>query len=356
MKTIGFLTTTVICFSAFAGGGGVGDGGGGVGVRCSDPSGASTIELLDIHEGRILGLAYEYSPQTNEEVANLAAKLFVSHFSEPVTHVQQMVQLFQWNMFLPAMRAEPFQILGIDFLNIWRNEGSATVSRVQSLNLSSDIGRVHIRPGCQLEQVAFFDDRTNILFLAENWNELDGLSKAAILLHEVIYLKNRHVGLEYAGTITPVYMTSERSRQLVGALLSTRGLLPRMAGVPEFDWIRCFSSFGGEHVTSIFFYPSGPKSLVAVVDQVSGYSSAFSARAEFQISYDEFWGTESAFDIKAPLQFYGEINAPAFNFEIHKTRGKAPATSLLRVGGTPIEYSKLLICNRSQKNGGIIVH
>lgn len=324
LNIVCYLIGTLISIQATAIGGV--DGGGGVGVRCPTTHGKSSLELLDLHEGRLRGLEYLHAPKSENEISDLAANLFVRHFWNPWTI--PMPEYFTW---LKDKVIDGI-LNGRGFHN-YKNGKDVSITYVDSLPLSNDFGNYNIRPGCSLEQIAYYDDAKNtILFAMNPWQSLSGIDKTALITHELIYATLRDHGLEYAGTAEDGVISSEKSRQFVGSILSRNGLLPKFAGViRENNYMSCFG-VDSNSGTSFFIYNSGSNEVTAVMSLNNWFSTPFSARVSLKgVQVHDFYNGPGTFSFKAPLELSGEIAPPQFNLEISRAENNNPIIKTTRV-------------------------
>jgi hypothetical protein len=204
------------------------------------------------------------------------------------------------------------------------------IKYVQSLPLSSDVGNYRIMPGCQLEQIAYFDDSTATLSIANNWNELDWVDRSALIAHEISYYLDRRYAMEYFAQ--NMGMTSERARAFVGKLLSSTAIKPHADSIPTSGFAKCSDSENnGADSTYGYFFDDGSGNVVGVFTVIHGHDSVYQLKTAFPgvavgALTDLNNGVASS---EAPLEFSGEVNPPAFSLRISKTAGSAVAFDLL---------------------------
>ncbi len=335
------LLALTISLSAYSG---TRDGGGGVAVRCADQHGSS-LQLLDLYEGKARGLTFGMSPATDLEIADLTADVLATHYWNP------------WTVPLPQYKdsLKSSFILGIitgkGFHNYQTNK-FVSISYVDSVPLSNDYGNYYIRPNCHLEQVAYFDDvQSTIMIDKKLWNELDGLDKAALVIHEIGYFEFRYIGLEYAGTGVQGVISSERSRQFTSSLLSTQGLMPKIFGVDPHYFMSCYGDNpDGQKDTAFFAYDSDQGEVTLVVSDNNGFFSPYSERVKIPgISTNDLLSqAPSSFHQKQRVSLVGEIDAPTFNLEITKVSNSGPTVLITRMFGNyelPIGEAQTMNCN-----------
>lgn len=335
IKFVAVFSALILCMSAQ---GGTRDGGGGVGVRCPLQNGGTTIELLDIHEGTLRGLGFPYSPQSDSDISDFSAKAIASQFWNPWS--SPMAE------YISGLKTQLFDgiLNGSGFKNFETGK-YVLITYTDSLPLSKDIGRYDIRQGCSLEQVAYFDDERSTLFIARPaWNELSGFSKAALMIHELIYAENRLDGLEYAGTSQAGPISSERSRQFVSSMLSIQGLKPKAYGVPVTNTMRCFDQQSDEHhQTSYFIYDSAPNEVTFVLMLTDGLFSPYSATARIVgiTTQDLVQPGMKSLTERATVVFDGELDAPNFHFDLTMLPNQNPQVVISRdLGGSQYQVGR----------------
>lgn len=318
------------------------DGGGGVGVRCPGSNqNPASFELLDLQEARLRGTQILHDPHSEDEAIDLIATLFTD---------------LSWN---PDTIPKPeSKALTVKFLAPFFNGGKWTdpsdakeyqVRFVSSLPLSNDIGNYRTYPGCQLEQVAYFDDSTSTLSIASNWSELDWLDRAALVSHELAYWGARKDGMEYFGQ--NIVMTSEKARRFVGDLFSTNGLTPHADSIPQSRFIVCASEDNGD--TYGYGFNDANGNLVMIFNVIHDHSSFYQMKASFAGININTLLNRSNGKGAAPttLQFTDEYDAPEFILKITKTRGSYAAFDLMQQQSgqeVPIAPRQRLRCNNFQ--------
>ncbi len=325
------------------------DGGGGVGVRCPGANGRTSFELLDISEARLNGLEFQYNPQSNDEISSLAAKLISNHFWNPwTTSMPDYYSKLKLDLFDRVLNRQ-------GFMDPLKNK-FISITFVDSLPLSNDFGEYRTLPGCNLEQIAYFDDAMSTIYFAEpRWKELDGLNRTALILHEIAYSEFRTDGLERAGDPTHASTTSENSRRFVSLLLSTNGLMSKTFGVPTSGYADCWNTNSIDSkaplkdLTSFFIYNSSLSQVTMVMAMNNGFASDYSVRAILSgVQIQDFLDVKKTFHIKTSIELTGEKDAPKFNLEITKPLNESPVlliTSLFRHIELPIGDSQRIRCN-----------
>jgi hypothetical protein len=192
---------------------GTSSGGGGVGVRCSLSDGSTLLETLDVHEARLKGLSFVRSPNSEGEAIELSSSVFAIHyFSGPFQHVDQYQDFLKKRFFERLFQWQPIE----------ESDGKwISLQEVSNLPLSNDYGNYTIKPGCSLEQIAFFDDEKGVLKIDRRlFNQLDLLNQAVLFTHEMIYFMDRNYPSLHENVKANQSKTSEVSRAFVGKLFS----------------------------------------------------------------------------------------------------------------------------------------
>ena len=194
-KLIMALALPLFAYSAFAG---PITSGGGFAVVCRNVKGKiDSAQLLDLYEAeKKLGLTLIESK--NDVVKDLK------------NAVSNQYRILGFDLKDPSTDASIESALGRykDYLN------EALYLPINfKLPEVSDLGLHELPPlGCNIEQVAFFDDSSEKLKISTSiWNELDSLSQAALIFHEVIYLDKRRSNND---------ITSMKTRSVVGVNFS----------------------------------------------------------------------------------------------------------------------------------------
>lgn len=277
---VGLVSGTALSGTALSG---TINGGGGVGLRCG-----GKLEVLDLYEARAKGFTFSAADfileaPTNQKIADFVGERVAKHYWNPESvTVEQTKQIFSKEILLPILE-------GREFMNFATGKPEQ-VRFVETLPLSNDWGRYQIPKGCSFEQIAYFSDvSTELSIVTSKWNELDSLSKAVLVAHELIYLVERRDGIEklLGGSSSP---TSESTRSFVGRLLSDRSVISKSAGLPLVSQLlRCSSddSFANakEDPLATYFYAfknkkSGETNLV--FKQILGGADIYQLRAELE--------------------------------------------------------------------------
>lgn len=293
------------------------NGGGGVGLRCG-----SKLEMLDLFEARKEGLTFPYTLNSAAETAKLVAEKFAYHFWNPESiSVQKMSDFYDQMMLLPILEGRPF-----------KNPATGKMEDVQfveSLPLSNDFGRYQIPAGCQLEQIAFFSDaNTQLSIVMSAWEQLDLLSKAVLVTHELVYMFDRRNGL---GTLRPGTHSpsSESSRRFVGQLLSKESLPTRSFNLAPRDHLyRCASDSVKEPTYFYAFNNPATLKLNLVFKALLNRGSFYQLRSEFKdltiedlVSKDVPTTKRESADAKT----IGLVDDSHLSVRVEKVSGSAPS-------------------------------
>ncbi len=246
---------------------GTSDGGGGVGVRCGNQ-----LEVLDKYEASLRGLELVEEPSSLPGTARLISEKLGHHFWAPgrissgpyINHLNKTVVTKFLN--------------GESFYNSFMN-GRTQISYVNSLELSDDFGHYEIDDNCRLEQIAFFNDIENRLYIhLQRWNELSWLNKAFLVSHEIHYFMDRYKALDYVG-MGGREVTSERIRKFVGNLYSVDGVESKYHGIPKISKYRCETNIDGQRPTMFYFF-DGEDGAEMAFSRIHGYSSSYKTKVE----------------------------------------------------------------------------
>jgi len=177
------LLVSIASFSSFAGNEGGVSGGGGNAFVCSDANGNITsVELVDMYEGRI-GKDVKYIPLSgnmNDDFKLLAEKI------HPGDLRQQDSLFFDYEMLKSHLIDLPSDA---------------------ELYETNDVMLTFKPKNCKLQPIINFFSRQRILIDRELYNKLDYRNQLALHLHEVIYLHEREGGIK----------DSRYARQIVAA-------------------------------------------------------------------------------------------------------------------------------------------
>lgn len=272
---------TVLCFSfsslALAGGM---EGGGGVGVRCG-----THLELLEVHEARLANVKLLHKPVSETAAINLTAKLVGVATWQPVFDSQEeYIELGKNLIVEPMFRGEEFFAGFTEDGNVITGK----VAYVDSLQLSEDYGNYQLQDGCQLEQIAYFEDgATPILKIVKtSWNELDWMSKSILIAHEQFYAVDRKLGSIKDLAKVVVMKNSEWTRKYLIKLFSVQGVTAQASGLPHNGhYITCSSSPTGasslNELTSFSAYQT-PKGLKVIFEDLLGRGEFYQVLASYK--------------------------------------------------------------------------
>ena len=315
------------------------DGGGGVGVTCSDGS----FELLDLHEIQLSGEELVASPDSQEEAIALVAKLFSSHFWNPDTiPVEQYIEVLREKVIRPIFAGEKI----IDF----SNNQEIDIQFGPKLSLSLDVGNYTLRPGCSLEQVAYFDDVHRIIKIhLENWQRLSWRDKAALVAHELVYFVDRRDGLENVGTENTA-LTSERARGFIGRLFTRQGLTPKAGGMPESKFLFQCSNTASEfsELTYFYFFEEGPNQVRFIFNAVHGKDSPYQMSSQITgLKMESLLSSNAPIDTGGSISFTDQPLSPSFFFSLRRDSSRRllfRAYLLANEGDLPVGRIQELVC------------
>jgi hypothetical protein len=179
------LSISSFSYSSFAGNEGGVSGGGGNAFVCSDESGHITsVELVDLYEGR-LGKDVKYLPLSgnmDEDFQFLAKRIHPDNLKAQDNMLFEYEQLKSHFIDLPA-DAELYE--------------------------TNDVMLTFKPKNCKLQPIVNFFARNRILIDRELYNRLDYRNQLALHLHEVLYLHEREGGIK----------DSRYARQIVAAAM-----------------------------------------------------------------------------------------------------------------------------------------
>ena len=202
--------------------GGISEGGG-RSVVCRNPAGEITsAQMLDLYEGeKVYKLSVPRSDAPMEEqIAKALGKL-----SEKAR-------------------------LPIQFQAGFIREKMSLLPEDVKLPLLEDSREFALPRNCEVEQLAIYYSMDNIQVDGQIWSKLSETDRAALLVHEAIYLYDRNGGAT----------TSRRSRRIVANLFSDAALVLEdpTAGAPK-GAIQCFGYTEAKtHGTAFYAFREGP--------------------------------------------------------------------------------------------------
>jgi hypothetical protein len=204
-----------------ASGGGTINGGGGKGVRCTK-NGKTTVELLDLYEGRAI---YGLTPLDlgNDEAKARAAfaKIFAIHGNGPGNFILDKYS-DAIDKYADAIDKYLIQKDIVDKMHFV--ESPTTLKPVQD-----DFAPL-LDKDCEMVQVALYYDESSLLVDHSLWNQLDVTNRTALIAHELIYAFARGQGIT----------NSVSSRKLVAFLFSKQSTPPLFDGIPYSDFHKVF--------------------------------------------------------------------------------------------------------------------
>jgi hypothetical protein len=332
MKTkVRIFKPHILCFvlligiNAFAG---TSDGGGGIGVRCG-----KSLELLDLHEAKIKGHKLLSAPHNANEAIQLAARKAGQHFwtFDMVDSVDDSVSFYS-----EAVVERIFN--GKSFLYKIEDEGLpvyAPVKFVASLPLSKDIGHYQIQKNCTLEQVAYMTDgeTPKLEIVKSAWDELDFLSKAALVMHETLYHFDRTENLRSASGASASY-TSEWTRSFVGQLFSVTGVPAKTEKIPQDSpsRLRCKADLEGGKFNNTDFYVFGTNAsgFEIVIEQIQGVSDLYQLKSSVRgVSFETMLDLDNGEGSSLNEIIYSGAGGSSFYMKLEKQKGSAMTVKLL---------------------------
>lgn len=203
---------------------GVMNGGGGKGVLCATSANSQVLEVLDLYEAKnIFKLEEESRKASLSEEWAMAAERMNTVFQEPNKPVQTPPPIDQAS------------------LEKQMRELMIPIPAGARLPLTDDATLPVLPSACKIVQIAVYNN-LGLQLDEEYWNLLDSRNKAALFLHEMLYLSRR----DYGAT------DSDQTRRFVGRVFSKTPPPTRLvangkgffncqaggvAGAPIFDFI-----------------------------------------------------------------------------------------------------------------------
>lgn len=198
--TLGMFLTLFVSAVAFAG---VSSSGGGGAVVCYDGQKIKSAELFDIAEALALEGHLVQAQSTQDWPVTLNEKL-------------------------KALSRTGFGFSGLDVLSLetvaqWVLENRQFIPKDKKLDLTEDNKPTFaLSAGCKMEQAATYVDDTKMLFDARIWEALSNNSKAALVLHEILYRIDRgYKKMADSTRIRKVVAAAFREKTPITDMLST---------------------------------------------------------------------------------------------------------------------------------------
>jgi hypothetical protein len=287
------------------------NGGGGIGIRCH-----GKLEMLDLFEARQNKLTPLTSPANEQEAADMLARRFAKHFWNPDTiPLEKMTPELKADVVLPIMQGRPFYNAGTK-----KNEN---VKFVDHLSLSEDLGHFTLPAGCQLEQVAYFQDMTTELSIVQKkWDELDWLSRSVLVAHEMMYLLDRREGIENLRQGDGKH-TAEATRHFVGMLLSEQGVPARIDGLPGNDKIAACGTqgVGDDKFTYGYAFDRAPGKVTFEFNVIHGQESFYQMRVDFGSgSLAALKDKTAVYDLQGMVNLTGSDRQSGLGVHVVKTK------------------------------------
>jgi hypothetical protein len=283
---------------------GAASSGGGKAVVCRDAGKKITsVELLDLFEGRVTyglsifapGPTVEKSLQVVQNKLQLTFENFIS-FDSGRNLISKAVRDFR--LLPPGVGLKPV------------NDADEVV-----LPNSKD---------CTLEQLAFYQDNQILLVDQEIWSAMDVVNQAALFVHEAVYRLERSM----AGATN-----SRHARKIVAHLFSDFAFMPVMQGVPR-NAKECYTTIDGqtdkERAFRFYVYPhsDGGRAKIAQFTML-GNKIVYNKVADQFGQWPEAVGTVYPLNLRSPLE-------PDFTINLHRmnrTQDKAAMFYLQEVDG-----------------------
>lgn len=322
---------------------GTSDGGGGAGVRCVNTGSNDSLELLDLHEIRVRREPLVDSPANMDEAIDLVSFKLGTHYYMPTSDKPSSwyINYLKKNLVEKIFKGQPFTNP--------LNGNTVTIEFVKDLPLAEDLGDYQIRPGCSLEQVAFYSDPANILkIVTARWNELSWIDRAALVSHEIQYFLDRFNGLEDFGSNRP--KTSARTRHFVGMLYTRAGIEPKYGAIPQTGTYSCASNADPNNRKTWFtVFSTATDEFTAVFESIQGYSSAYATSAVFSENNvgDLTDWFDGEFEAEKNLHVATSESLPSFSVKLTKDRHDGPKLQVfIEEGGvkTPLASEEEIIC------------
>lgn len=296
------------------------EGGGGVGVRCGDK-----LEMLEVHESRLMGLELVATPNSEEEAIEISSKIVGEQSWLPLFQSkEELVEFLKEAVIRPMFTGQPFLMSDID--------GQATkgsIEYVTDLPFSNDVGNYRIKSGCKLEQIAYFsDDDKSLKIVKSSWDKLDWLSRMVLVGHEAIYSGDRDMKNLRDLKLEQKPKTSEWTRHFISKLFSLQGLPAYSEGLPESNYKGCTGNQNGNEDTYTHFYIYKTESgATAIFDFIDGRSESYQIKSNFK-GLDL---SQETFSSRAEIIYSGAGIPSEFEIEITKSNEADPVLKLFEV-------------------------
>ncbi|MCB9073873.1 MAG: choice-of-anchor D domain-containing protein, partial [Bdellovibrionaceae bacterium] len=195
------FSISVFALPPFDPGDGADSSGGGIAVVCRNPDQTITsVEMLDLYEGRVI---YGLNIQAPGKTVPDSLKVI----KDKLKVVFKNVPMGKTPAYYIDKAQKDFKLLPPDAALVPVNDGAELV----------------IPTNCTLEQLALYKNNTYLLVNSVLWNQMDDLNKAALFAHEGIYTHERELGDK----------TSQRSRKIVAHLFSEYDFTSLLSEVPQ---------------------------------------------------------------------------------------------------------------------------
>ena len=273
-------------------------GGGGFAVVCpATPLTQAKVELLDLYEAKSLP-------------GFVLAKASGSISDDYLASVQRTYTVQGRPDWAQSLRPDILENLNNFFLS------SKFVASPDDLPSADDLGAIpQIPSSCSIQQVAFFDDTLEKIYILKDlFDKMDSLSQAALVQHELWYRDLR--GLRDT--------TSQLARLAVGHVFAVRGLIPLQDGVN-----------GNNHEYDA-------SNMVIRDSDASGSSSSNEVSNFFIVPLDNGMMRLQFTAIQGRAQLTKTyIDVPAANWDLKMTRVTSDPSILALVVQTPNQFTQI---------------
>ena len=182
-------------------------GGGGFVVSCpGTPVSPATTELLDIYEGRE-SLRFQMAKPTGHLREDYFASVDRTYTIQGDPNMAEQIRNEIDSNLTKFMQSTKF------------------VEKAEEMPIASDIGQLPWIPSqCLVQQVAYFDDRSDTIYvLRPLWQQMDSVNQSALVSHELYFRGFRQAG----------ELTSENARRTVAHIYALMGPPPLNEGLPH---------------------------------------------------------------------------------------------------------------------------
>lgn len=165
------------------------------------------------------------------------------------------------------------------------------VQNSSELPKANDLGDTSWIPSqCQVQQLAYFDDLSETVFILQPlWDKMDSLSKAALAQHEIAFRHYRTLGDK----------DSSMARRLVGHMFSASGPLPVRDGVASNSRRYYMQDKELSTVLVTQGYSMGKSMIRVQFEHLAGYAILAKTWADFE---SPAWDLEARYSPAAPFE------------------------------------------------------